>query len=469
MLKTEREDFIDDQQIWRQLEENQDPEPAEIRAILDKSRAKERLEPEETAKLLQVEDRELLEEIFELAREIKEEVYGNRIVFFAPLYIGNKCINNCLYCGFRRDNQAIERKTLSSEELAEEVEVLIDQGQKRLILVYGEHPDYDADFICDTIETVYDTTKENGEIRRVNINAAPMEVEEYKKLHEAGIGTFQIFQETYHHETYDRLHPEGDVKSDYQWRLYGLDRAMEAGIDDLGIGALFGLYDWRFEVMGLLYHTIHLEEKFGGIGPHTISFPRLEPALNTPFIAKSKYKVSDEEFKKLVAIIRLSVPYTGMILTAREDPEIRKEVIPLGVSQIDAGSKIGIGAYKKAKDGYLPEKEQFHLGDIRSLDDVIRETCQMGCIPSFCTAGYRVGRTGDHFMSLAKPGFVHKYCMPNAVLTFKEYLEDYASPETRQVGYQAIEEQLEAFESEQRQLVEEKLEKIDRGQRDLYV
>lgn len=467
-MKKEK-DFINDDQIWDLLKKSKNPEKKEIRDILAKSRAKERLEPEETAKLLQVEDPELLEEIFSLAREIKEEVYGRRIVFFAPLYIGNKCVNNCRYCAFRRDNDAIERKTLSEQELREEVEVMINSGQKRTILVYGEHPDYDSDFICDTIETVYDTKVGNGEIRRANINAAPMDVEGYKKLHDVGIGTFQIFQETYHHETYKKIHPEGDIKSDYQWRLYGLDRAMEAGIDDLGIGVLFGLYDWKFEVMGLLYHAIHFEKKFGGVGPHTISFPRLEPALETPFIDESKYKVSDEEFKKLVAIIRLSVPYTGMILTAREDPEIRKEVIPLGVSQIDAGSKIGIGAYKKAKDGYLPEKEQFQLGDIRSLDEVIQETCEIGCIPSFCTAGYRVGRTGENFMSLAKPGFVHKYCMPNAVLTFKEYLEDYAPEETREMGEKAIEEHLNDFDEERRQMVEEKLDKIENGDRDIYV
>ena len=465
----ETEDFINEDEIFSLLNEGKNAEAEEIRDILSKSENKERLEPEETAKLLQVEDPELLEEIYSLARKIKEEVYGNRIVFFAPLYIGNKCVNNCLYCGFRRDNDAIERKTLSEHELKEEVKVLINNGQKRLILVYGEHPDYNADFMCDTIDTVYSVKEKNGEIRRVNINAAPMEVEEYKKLHKAGIGTFQIFQETYHHETYDYLHPDGDIKNDYQWRLYGLDRAMEAGIDDLGIGGLFGLYDWKFEVMGLLYHTIHFEEKFGGIGPHTISFPRLEPALNTPYIAQSKYKVSDEEFKKLVAIIRLSVPYTGMILTARESPEMRKEVIPLGVSQIDAGSRIGIGAYKKAKEGYIPEKEQFKLGDTRSLEQVIKETCEMGCIPSFCTAGYRVGRTGDNFMSLAKPGFVHKYCMPNAVLTFKEYLEDYASSETKRLGEEAITKQLNSFNSKRRKMVKQKIEQIEKGERDIYV
>lgn len=470
MSKTQ--DFIDDQKIIDLLEKGKNAEKSEIREIFAKSKERNRLEPEETAKLLQINDEDLLEEMFSLARQIKEDVYGNRIVFFAPLYIGNNCINNCLYCGFRRDNKSIVRKTLTMEELKNEVIALENSGQKRLILVYGEHPMYDADFIVETIKTTYETKTGNGEIRRVNINAAPMDVEGYEKLKEAGIGTFQIFQETYHHETYAKLHPKGDMKSNYQWRLYGLDRALEAGIDDVGIGALFGLYDWKFEVMGLLYHTIHLEETFGGVGPHTISFPRLEPAIDTPFIQQTKYKVSDEDFKKLVAIIRLSVPYTGMILTARESPEVRRQVIPLGVSQIDAGSRIGIGGYAEAAKGYLPEKEQFHLGDIRSLDEVVREICSFGCIPSFCTADYRAGRTGEHFMALAKPGFVHNYCMPNAVLTFKEYLLDYASEETRKVGEAAIQKQLEAFEKEspaRRKYVEDKLKLIEQGQRDIYV
>ncbi|NLY89521.1 MAG: [FeFe] hydrogenase H-cluster radical SAM maturase HydG, partial [Firmicutes bacterium] len=275
-------DFINEEWINSLLQEAVDPEPQKIRGILAKSRSKERLEPEETAALLQVEDPELLAEMYQLAGEVKNSVYGNRIVFFAPLYVGNKCINNCIYCGFRRTNEAVQRHTLSLDELDAEVRTLINQGQKRLILVFGEHPAYNADFICQCIEKVYSTKEGSGEIRRVNINAAPMEVDEYKRLHETGIGTFQIFQETYNRKTYAAVHPAGDKKSDFQWRLYGLDRAMEAGIDDVGIGALFGLYDWKFEVMGLLLHAIHLEERFGA-GPHTISVPRIEPAINTPF------------------------------------------------------------------------------------------------------------------------------------------------------------------------------------------
>ena len=463
-------DFIDDAKIQTLLEEARDPDPSEIREILAKARSKKRLEPEETAKLLQVEDPELLEEIFQLAGELKKAIYGNRIVFFAPLYIGNKCINNCLYCGFRSSNTAIERTSLNMEELKEEVISLEKQGHKRLILVYGEHPDYDADFICRTMEIVYNTKIKNGEIRRVNINAAPMEVEDYKKLLETGIGTFQIFQETYHHKTYSLLHPAGDRKSDYQWRLYGLDRAMEAGIDDVGIGALFGLYDWKFEVLGLLCHSIHLEERFG-VGPHTISVPRIEPAINTPFYRNNKYHVTDQDFKKLVAVLRLSVPYTGLILTARENAEVRKEVIPLGITQVDAGSRIGIGAYSQG-DQLLPEKEQFQLGDTRSLDEVIGELAEQGYVPSFCTAGYRCGRTGEYFMKLANTGLVQNYCLPNALLTFKEYLEDFASEKTREIGERLIRENLEEIgkkDPARRNFVEEKLQLIAQGARDIYI
>ncbi|HOO34370.1 MAG TPA: [FeFe] hydrogenase H-cluster radical SAM maturase HydG [Thermotogota bacterium] len=464
-------DFIDDVKIKAILEKSRNPDKQEIRAIMEKSRKKIRLEPEETAKLIQVEDEELLEEMYALAGEIKQSVYGNRVVFFAPLYIGNKCINNCLYCGFRRDNTSVERKTLTMNELEEEVLTLERQGQKRLILVYGEHPDYDADFMCETIRKVYETKTGPGEIRRVNINAAPLEVEGYKKLHEVGIGTFQIFQETYHHETYAKLHPAGDMKSDYQWRLYGLDRAAEGGIDDLGIGALFGLYDWRFEVMGLLYHTIHLEEKFG-VGPHTISFPRIEPAIDTPFNQELKYRVSDKDFKKIITVLRLSVPYTGMILTAREPAPIRNELIPVGVTQLDAGSRIAIGGYKQSEIGQIPEKEQFQLGDMRSLDEVIAKVAELGFIPSFCTAGYRCGRTGEHFMAFAKPGTVHSFCIPNAILTFKEYLLDYASEETLKAGNKLIAENLKRIGEEnpkQREIIESRLIMVEEGIRDVFI
>lgn len=457
--------FINDSLIRENLESGKKASKAEIREIIAKSLDKNRLDPEETAKLLQVNDSELLEEMFQGARQLKKDIYGNRIVYFAPLYIGNKCINNCLYCGFRRDNSSIVRQTLTPEELEEQVKILESKGHKRLILVYGEHPYYGADFIAETMKIVYNTKNDKGEIRRVNINAAPLDVDGYKKLKEAGIGTFQIFQETYHYDTYKLLHPEGDMKSDYEWRLTGLDRAMEAGIDDVGIGALFGLYDWKYEVMGLIYHTIHLEEKYG-VGPHTISFPRIEPAIDTDFYDQTKYKVSDDDFKKIVSILRLSVPYTGMILTARENPEVRREVIPLGVSQIDAGSRIGIGGY--TKDDYIPDKEQFHLGDMRSLDSIIGEMSDNGFLTSFCTACYRLGRTGENFMSKAKPGEIQNFCRANAVLTFKEYLLDYASEETRKKGEKIIAKELAMIEPNRRKLIEEKLKLVESGKRDVY-
>jgi len=463
------EDFINDDEIFKLLEEGKNAEKNEIREIINKSLQKIRLEPIETAKLLQTEDKELQEEIFAAARKLKERIYGNRIVFFAPLYIGNKCINNCLYCGFRRDNKAIVRKTLTEEELVEQVKILESKGHKRLILVYGEHPFYNADFIANTVKIVYNTKNHNGEIRRVNINAAPMDVEGYRKLKKVGIGTFQIFQETYHHKTYNILHPQNDMKGNYPWRLYGLDRATQGGIDDVGIGALFGLFDWKFEVMGLLYHAIHLEKTFG-VGPHTISFPRIEPAINTEFYDQTKYKVSDEDFKRVVSILRLSVPYTGMILTARETPEVRREIIPLGISQIDAGSKVGIGGY--TKDDYIPEKEQFHLGDIRALDTVVNEMCENGHITSFCTACYRSGRTGEDFMDMAKPGLIQKFCVPNGILTFKEYLLDYASEKTRKNGEALINKELEEIgESDpgRRKMIEEKIALLEKGERDIYV
>lgn len=316
-------DFIDDDKIWAQLEKWANPSKKDVRRVLEKAEKKIRLDPEEMAILIQNKDSETINEMYALASRLKREVYGDRIVFFAPLYISNKCANNCKYCGFRRENNKVERRTLTMEEISEEVKIMIGEGQKRTVLVYGESPETTIDFICESVRQVYRTKHENGEIRRANINCAPLSRDELKKLKEVGIGTFQVFQETYHHETYRQLHPEGTIKGHYRWRLYAQDRALDVGLDDVAIGALFGLYDWRFELMGLLYHTIHLEEKYNGVGPHTISFPRIEPAIGTPFASNPKYAVSDEDFKKLVAILRLSVPYTGMILTAREKPRLR--------------------------------------------------------------------------------------------------------------------------------------------------
>ncbi|QIV77775.1 [FeFe] hydrogenase H-cluster radical SAM maturase HydG [Fervidobacterium pennivorans] len=454
--------FIPEAEIWELLEKTKNPDRKRVLEILDKSLNKNRLEPEEVATLLNVEDPELLEEIFHAARTLKERIYGNRIVLFAPLYIGNDCVNDCVYCGFRTSNKEVYRKTLTFEELRNEVRALVSKGHKRLIVVYGEHPRYSPEFIAETIRIIYETKVGNGEIRRVNVNAAPQTVEGYKIIKEAGIGTFQIFQETYHQPTYKKLHPRGP-KSNYAWRLYGLDRAMIAGIDDVGIGALFGLFNWKFEVMGLIYHTIHLEERFG-VGPHTISFPRIEPAVGSEISYNPPHKVSDEDFKKLVAIIRLAVPYTGMILTAREPAQLRREVLKMGVSQIDGGSSIGIGSYSQ-DDPEKVRKSQFILGDNRSLEEVIQDLLKEGYIPSFCTACYRMGRTGEHFMEFAIPGFVKRFCTPNALFTLREYLNDYATEETKRLGYELIQKELERVNN--RELVEKYLERIDRGERDV--
>lgn len=461
-------DFIDDEAIETLLRQNSRPDPKRVQEILAKSLNLERLEPEETATLLNVEDPDLWEEIFVTAGEVKRRVYGDRIVTFAPLYCSNYCVNNCLYCGFRRDNHLQRRRQLTIEEVRRETEVLVSLGHKRLIMVYGEHPLSDVDYIAQTIQAVYETKVGHGEIRRVNVNAAPLDIARYRVLKEVGIGTFQVFQETYHHKMYHRLHPSG-IKAHYRWRLYALHRAQEAGIDDVAIGALFGLYDWKFEVMGLLYHTIDLEKHFGGVGPHTISFPRLEPAVNTPLVQETQYRVSDRDFKRLVAVIRLSVPYTGMIITAREPAHVRREVIPVGCTQTDASTRIGIGAYSERYGEQELERQQFEINDPRSLDEVVRELADMGYITSFCTADYRCGRTGKYFMDITKKGKIHHFCMPNAILTFKEYLLDYASPVTKETGEKIIARKFAELDDRLKPIVAEYLKRIENGERDLRI
>lgn len=435
-------DFIDDAHLTDILKVSR-PDAAQVSDIIAKSLAKEALSVQETAALLTADEPDQIEAIFEGARQLKQNVYGNRIVLFAPLYIGNECVNDCLYCGFRLSNKEALRRTLTQEEIREQVVALENKGHKRLILVFGEHPLYDADFIARSVRTVYDTKVGHGEIRRVNINAAPLDHEGYLKVKEAGIGTYQIFQETYHHETYAKMHPKGTRKGDYLYRLDGLSRAMEAGCDDVGFGALFGLYDWRFEALGLVTHALHFQERYG-VGPHTLSFPRLRPASGVQF--EERFFVNDTDFKRLVAILRLAVPYTGLILTAREKPELRREVMAFGVSQIDAGSRIELGGYTEAGDAQSMDREQFTLGDIRPLDEVMRELLRDGYIPSFCTACYRLGRTGEHFMEFAIPGFIKRFCTPNALSTLTEYLVDYASEETRTVGEKLVAEELTKME-----------------------
>jgi len=429
-------DFINDDHIAGLLS-GPKPDGARVRDVIAKSLAKQALSVEETATLLLTDEPALVDEIFDAARDLKQRVYGNRIVLFAPLYIGNHCVNDCLYCGFRRSNTQAVRRTLSMDEIGRQVEKLENTGHKRLILVFGEHPKYDAEFIHNCVRLVYSVKAGHGEIRRVNINAAPLDHEGFRSVKDAGIGTYQIFQETYHHATYARMHPKGTRKAGFAYRLDALDRAMEAGIDDVGLGALFGLHDWRFEVLGLVTHALHLQERFG-LGPHTIRLPRKQPPSGED--VTSMPLVSDEHFKRVIAMLRLAVPYTGLILTARERPELRREVMAFGVSQIDAGSRIELGGYTEAGDATTQyrEREQFELGDIRPLDVVMRELLQDGYIPSFCTACYRLGRTGEHFMEFSIPGFIKNFCTPNALSTLQEYLVDYASPETRAAGEKAI-------------------------------
>lgn len=461
-------DFVDDRKITDTLAGAR-PDPVRVREILARSLAKNRLEPDEVATLLSVQNPAMWEEIYAAARKLKENVYGNRIVLFAPLYIGDKCVNDCAYCGFKCSNRDSVRKTLSDDELHSELVALEGQGHKRLILVWGEHPDYSAEEMARVVRIAYSTKVGKGEIRRVNINAAPLDVEGYRTMKAVGIGTYQIFQETYHHETYAKVHPQKTRKGDYLWRLAGLDRAMEGGVDDVGIGALFGLYDWRFEVMGLLAHTMHLEERFG-VGPHTISFPRVNLASNVEM--DRSHFVDDEDFLKLIAVIRLAVPYTGMILTARERPELRRQALRLGVSQIDAGTRIELGAYQECREGECQElnREQFEIQDSRPLEAVVRELVDDGFIPSWCTACYRLGRTGEHFMEFSIPGFIKRYCSANALSTLAEYLTDYAGPETRAVGFALIERELAKFEDEKRRAqVSERIAKIRTSdERDLY-
>jgi len=458
-------DFIDEDSLHGLLDIEVQPE--RLDEVIAKSLAKQALTLEETAVLLAADRPEMVEKIFDAARQLKRDVYGNRIVLFAPLYIGNECMNDCQYCAFRRSNRDAVRRTLDEDELRQQVLALEEKGHKRLILVFGEHPRYDAEFIANSAKTVYATKIGHGEIRRVNINAAPLDYEGFTIVKKAGIGTYQIFQETYHHETYGRVHPADTRKGNYLWRLDGVSRAMEAGCDDVGIGVLFGLYDWRFEVLGLVRHALHLQEKYN-VGPHTISFPRLRPAQGVRI--DEKYLVDDRDFKRLVAILRLAVPYTGLILTAREPAELRREVMAFGVSQIDAGSRIELGGYTEIGDAQVMEREQFQLGDIRSLDEVMRELLLDGYIPSFCTACYRLGRTGEHFMEFAIPGFIRNFCTPNALTTLMEYLVDYSSPETRKAGEEAIRRELENLPDgeRKRQLIERLNKIIETDQRDLY-
>ena len=456
--------FIDPEEIW-DLINNTKSDKSRVREVISKSLDKQRLTLEETAVLVNASEADLIEEIKEGAKELKRRVYGNRIVLFAPLYVGNRCTNNCKYCGFRTSNAEAIRKTLDDNEIIKEVEALEDNGQKRLILVYGEHPDYSPEYIAHTVKLVYSVKKGKGEIRRVNINAAPLDIEGFRIVGNAGIGTYQIFQETYHPEAY-KLYHLGGKKRDYDWRLTALDRAQEAGIDDVGIGALFGLYDWRFEVLALVRHTNHLEACYN-VGPHTISFPRIKDSVSLNL--DKQYEVSDDDFKKLIAILRLAVPYTGLILTARENPDVRREALQFGVSQIDGGTKLELGSYSDSQNEAQDlNKEQFKINDSRSLAEVINELLDSGYLPSFCTSCYRMGRTGEHFMEFSVPGFIKRFCAPNAILTLSEYICDYATGEIIEKGWKAIEQNLKELDPHVAEQTRIKIDKIKSGERDLY-
>ncbi len=436
---------------------------ARVREVLAKARELKGLDMQDVATLTAISDPELLGELFATARFVKETIYGKRLVLFAPLYISNLCGNECLYCAFRARNKEIKRSALSQEAIAEEVKMLVEQGHKRVLLVAGEsYPREGFSYVLKSIETIYSVHAGNGEIRRVNANVAPLTLDEFKELKAAKIGTYQLFQETYHRETYAKMHLAGK-KKDYNWRVTAMDRAMEAGIDDVGVGVLFGLFDYRFEILALMQHIAHLEQKFG-VGPHTISVPRLEPAVGSEIAMQPPHAVSDLDFRKIVAIIRVAVPYTGIIMSTRETPNIRRETFALGVSQISAGSRTNPGGYG---DGEKEERAQFSLGDHRPLDEVIRDVAELGYIPSFCTACYRLGRTGLDFMDLAKPGEIKGHCDPNAVSTFMEYLLDYASPATLAAGEKLIADTLASMDGIQRQRSEAMLSQVRAGKRDV--
>lgn len=430
--------------------------------ILQKALELKGLTLEETGALLNVEDSDALNEIFHTAKEIKEKIYGKRIVLFAPLYASNFCSNNCVYCAFRRDNCQIKRVHLSPDEVVQEAKAIMRLGHKRIILLTGE--DYKLaglDYIEEIIDKIYKEKVFNGEIRRININIAPLSVENFKRLSSFGLGTYQLFQETYHRETYKVMHPAGK-KADYDWRITAMNRAIEGGIKDFGIGPLFGLADYKFETLATLMHSQYLDREFG-VGPHTISVPRIEPAQGVKFTPKP---MSDTEFKKIVAVLRLAVPYTGLVLSTRETPQLRRELLDLGVSQISAESKVNPGGYEV----YKSSSEQFTMADNRCVDEVVYELVENGYIPSFCTACYRKGRVGKDFMDLAKTGVINKYCQPNALTTFMEYLEDYASEKTKLVGAELVKDQLKHIDSEfLRNKLQAQLDEIHNGKRDLYI
>ncbi len=457
--------MINHNYIYNLLEEAESATKEDVREILDRAKNKEGLSHRDIAILLQLQDEDDLKEIFKIAEKIKNEIYGKRIVIFAPLYLSDYCANNCVYCGYKRDNN-FKRRKLTKEEIQEEVKLLEKMGHKRLAIEAGEDPvNCDIDYILEAIEAIYGTYSDNGNIRRVNVNIAATTVGNYRKLKDVGIGTYILFQETYHKSTYEKMHPNGP-KSNYDYHLTAFNRAIEGGIDDVGAGVLFGLYDYKFEVLGLMLHNEYLEKEYG-VGFHTISVPRLKKAEGMD-ISLFPHIVSDDEFKKIVAIIRLAVPFTGIILSTRETHEMRTEVIEYGVSQISAGSCTGVGGYKENEDG--KSKSQFEVSDNRKPFEVIKELIDSGHIPSYCTACYRMGRTGDRFMQLARSRQIQNVCGPNALMTIMEYALDYGNKDFQDVINQMIDREIVNIEREDiKNLLQEKIYRINQGERDLYL
>jgi 2-iminoacetate synthase len=466
MIHTEErnKNFINREKLYGMIE-GEVPATDILNTILTKAKKLKGLSLEEVAQLLRVEKHADIQSIMDVAKMVKEKIYGKRLVLFAPVYTGNVCVNNCLYCAFRKDNRQIVRKVLSMDEIETETRILLRDGHKRILLICGESPRNNINYICEAIRRVYSVQEGNSTVRRINVELAPMSVEDFSKLKAEKIGTYVCFQETYDSVLYREYHPEGTPKGDFENRLLVMDRAMEGGIDDVGLGVLFGLADYRYEILALMEHANHLERAYG-CGPHTISFPRIEPAEGAPLPEHIPYAVSDEDFKKIIAIIRIALPYTGIILSTRENDAMRTELFNYGISQISAGSRTNPGAYS---DEAEQSGSQFALGDHRSLEEVISTMIDSGYVPSFCTGCYRKGRVGHDFMDLAKPGLIKAYCLPNALFTFREYLNDFASAETREKGLKLIKEMLQELpKNEHTQKIENTLAAIDDGKRDLY-
>ena len=458
--------IIDDEKLQRTLERAKSHTDSEVTGILEKAKQLKGITLEEAAVLLNVTDKNLLQKIFDAAKYVKEAIYGNRIVLFAPLYISNICTNECVYCAFRRSNTHLKRHASTMDEINQEVTALLKQGHKRILMVDGEaYPGGGLQYVYDSIKAIYDTRWNGQNIRRVNVNIAPLTEPEFEELKKCHIGTYQLFQETYHKETYEKLHIAG-AKKDYQFRLDAMDRALQAGINDVGIGPLLGLYDHKYEILATLEHAAYLDKTYG-VGPHTISIPRIEPADGSDFSQHPNDVLSTEEFKTCVAVLRLAVPYTGIILSTRETPQTRNECLELGVSQISAASRVNPGGYSYDKQN----GSQFTLTDERTTDQVIEAIVDAKHMPSFCTGCYRLGRVGKDFMDMAKPGLIKTHCLPNAMFTFAEYLCDFAPEGLKNKGLKLIAETTQANFAEGtpiRKMIDENLQKIKAGKRDLY-